>query len=225
MAVGSASWTTQRGSNGGHAKHFGVSDEAFGTDTGTSIGIATGIETTGLAVTGVNTTAIFAGLGPEGTGVPDRTEDWTALAPWEGVTHHAFETDTSGAFGTDNTLGVVSADHILALRNAFSSGLVLLEPSFAPTPSSMPLRDANGLTSTGKGAARVDTNVVLTCQLTGTVFILATFCSYRAITSRGVGVSTGTFGTDTFIAAGFVQTSGLGTTRVVLTFIHVLTSG
>ena len=115
MAVGSASWTTQRGSNGGHAKHFGVSDEAFGTDTGTGIRVATGIETAGLAVAGVNTSAIFAGLGPEGTGVPDGAEDRAALAPGEGVTHHAFETDTSGAFGTDNTLGVVSADHVLAL--------------------------------------------------------------------------------------------------------------
>ena len=88
----------------------------------------------------------------------------------------------------------------------------------------MPLRDANGLTSTGEGTARVDANVVLTCQLTWTVFILATFCSNRAITSRGVGVSTGTFGTDTFIAAGFVQASSLGATRIVLTFVYVLTS-
>ena len=115
MAVGSTSRTTQRGSNGGHAKHFGVSDKAFGTDTGTSIGVATSIETTGFAVTGINTPAILAGLGPEGTGVPDGAEDRAALTPWEGVTHHAFETDTSGAFGTDNTLGVVSADHVLAL--------------------------------------------------------------------------------------------------------------
>ena len=88
----------------------------------------------------------------------------------------------------------------------------------------MPLRDANGLTSTWKGTARVDTNVVLTCQLTRTVFILATFCSDGTVTSRGVGVSAGTFGTDTFIAAGFVQASSLRATRVVLTFIYVLTS-
>ena len=115
MTVGSTSWTTQRGSNRGHTKHFGVSNEAFGTDTGTGIGVATGIETAGFAVTGINTPAIFAGLGPEGAGVPDGAEDRAALTPWEGVTHHAFKTDTSGAFGTDNTLGVVSADHVLAL--------------------------------------------------------------------------------------------------------------
>ena len=115
MAVGSASRTTQGGSNRGHAKHFGVSDEAFGTDTGTGIGVATGIEAAGLAVAGVDAPAVLAGLGPEGAGVPDGAEDRAALAPGEGVTHHAFKTDTSGAFGTDNTLGVVSADHVLAL--------------------------------------------------------------------------------------------------------------
>ena len=115
MAVSSTSRTTQRGSNGGHTKHFRVSDEAFGTDTGTGIGVTKGIETAGLAVTSVNTPTVFAGLGPEGAGVPDGAEDRAALAPGEGVTHHAFKTDTSGAFGTDNTLGVVSADHVLAL--------------------------------------------------------------------------------------------------------------
>ena len=115
MAVGSTSRTTQGGSNGGHAKHFGVSDEAFGTDTGTGIGVTTGIEAAGLAVTGANATAILAGLGPEGARVPDRAEDGTAFTPWEGVTHHAFKTDTSGAFGANNTLGIVSADHVLAL--------------------------------------------------------------------------------------------------------------
>ena len=115
MAVGSTSRTTQRGSNRGHAKHFGVSNEAFRTDTGTGIRVTTGIETAGLAVTGINAPAVFAGLGPEGAGVPDGAEDRATLAPGEGVTHHAFETDTSGAFGTDNTLGVVSANHVLAL--------------------------------------------------------------------------------------------------------------
>ena len=89
----------------------------------------------------------------------------------------------------------------------------------------MPLRDANGLTSTGEGAARVDANVVLACQLTRTIFILATFRSYRSIATRGVGVSTGSFRTNTFVAARFVQASGLGATRVVLAFIYVLTSG
>ena len=115
MAVGSASRTTQGGSNRGHAKHFGVSDEAFGTDTGTGIGVATGIEAAGLAVAGVDAPAVLAGLGPEGAGVPDGAEDRAALAPGEGVTHHAFKTDTSGAFRTDYTLGVVTANHVLAL--------------------------------------------------------------------------------------------------------------
>ena len=115
MAVGSTSRTTQRGSNGGHAKHLGVPDKAFGTDTGTGIRVTTGIEAAGLAVAGIDAPAVFAGLGPEGAGVPDGAEDGAALAAGEGVTHHAFKTDTSGAFGADNTLGVVSADHVLAL--------------------------------------------------------------------------------------------------------------
>lgn len=88
----------------------------------------------------------------------------------------------------------------------------------------MSLRNANGVHPTWQGAARVDTDVVFTSQLSRTVVILVAFSSSRSDTSSGVRISSGSLWTLTLVAARFIETSCFKTTRIIGTLVDVLTT-
>ncbi len=224
MAVRSASWRTGRWSHRWHAKEVSISNESLIADTLLGIWITPGIEATTLSAARFNTPARFTGLGPSWAGISGTAKDRSAGATWEGVPHHSLKTDTGGTLGTDNALGVVATNHVVALTDALASGLVLLGSSFASTPGGMTFRDADGIVTTWQGAARVDAHVGLTCQLTRTIFILATFSPGLSVTSTCVGVSSGSSWTLTLVTARFIQTPGISSTRVVTTLVNVFTS-
>ena len=201
-----------------------VSNKALQANTSFSIWIAFGIETAIDAVTTVHTSSIFASLRSTWTGIPHRTQYGAASASWKRIAHHAFQTDTRRTIRTDDALGIVSTNHSLTLADAFARLLIFFEATFTSTPSGMTFWYTNSIRSTGQRAARVDAHLVFTSQLTRAILILVALGSTRAGTSSGIRITSSSLRTLAFVTAWFVQASGFGSARIVLTFVHIFTS-
>ena len=98
-------------------------------DSGVSV--ATGVETTGLALACVQAPARVAYLSSSRARGPQGADDGLALATKEGVSHHALQADAGGSGGRHDALGVDATAGALALGDALSIW-TFLEATLAP---------------------------------------------------------------------------------------------
>ena len=119
VGVGSTSRVADGVSRWGSADKVGISNKAVVTDTLALDCVTPGIQSAATLTARVDTLSVLADLILAGARRRSRAASRRAVTSRVRIAIHSLKALAGGAVGGDNALSVGSADHALALRDAF----------------------------------------------------------------------------------------------------------